>query len=65
MKKETNKIKIFFQFHIDAITDKDVWKNNDKMNIQLFVVSQLKKAMEDAYCSGFDEAEKVFKRRNS
>ena len=64
MNKKNNKIKIFFQSHIDAITDKDVWKNDSKMNIQLFVVSRLKDAMKDAYCSGFDEAEKVFKRRN-
>jgi len=64
MGKEIEKktIKLYLEFYINAISDKDIWESNSKGNIRLFVITQLKKAMQDAYCSGFDEAEKVFKR---
>lgn len=43
------------------ILNKDVWENNDKMNIKLYVKTKVKKALEEVYYNGFEKGEKLNK----
>jgi len=47
---------------LQKILNNDVWKNNDKTNIGIFLNYEVAKALDEAYIEGFEAAEKAFKK---
>lgn len=62
MTKEKDRIALIIIGAKAKIGDKDVWENNHKENVKLYVFSTIEQIVLDAYCEGFDVAEKAFKK---
>jgi|TARA_Y100000296_G_scaffold1604_1_gene1655 hypothetical protein len=47
---------------LNKLTNKDLWANNHKENIKLFIETEVKKALKNAYACGFECARKAYKK---